>query len=83
MTLDLIQHIDSPVIALFAVCVAVGSIAVLPWSEGELRQSVAAGRAAAELVVDWVRGVAMPPLVPVPAVPRRRIVRFSRTLQTA
>ena len=83
MTLNLIQHIDSPAIALFAACVAVVCVAVLPWTDAELRRSAAAGRASLGLVASWVQGLqpSRPAPMRVQSVgPRRRRVRFARSL---
>ncbi|MCO4743886.1 MAG: hypothetical protein KC912_03795 [Proteobacteria bacterium] len=84
-TLNL-THIDSPLLAAFAIGIAVLGVAVLPWSDAEVRGSLGAFRALAALPGQLWRGLRAAPGPRVVAVSRRRAlalhrsVRFERSL---
>ena len=81
MTAQLITLVDTPFLALIAVCVGVLGVVALPWSDAEVAQSSAAWRTAGMWFVSWLRGspAPQPRVVQVRAVPRRA-VRFARSL---
>lgn len=81
MATQLIAHIDTPLLAVFACCIAVLGVAALPWTDGELRRSSLAYRALGAAALRWVKGPPVPRVTAVrtPLAPRRA-VRFARSL---
>ncbi|TNE92466.1 MAG: hypothetical protein EP330_02075 [Deltaproteobacteria bacterium] len=81
MAAQLITHIDTPFLALIAVCVGVLGVVALPWRDAEVQQTAVAMRAAVQMGVQWLRGADIQPRVQrVRALPARRAVRFARSL---
>lgn len=78
MATQLISHIDTPLLTLFAVCIAVLGAAALPWSDTELRRTTSAVRLGGAMLWRMVRPPQ--PTLLRGSLPTGRAVRFARSL---